>query len=158
MTANNRVSRWVSRWLMRIQAAGSVLRIVYFGGILVTTGVSALNQFGHGRWAWPFVACVFLGTLTFAYIYAERGLFNQQNRDRNDVGSNFAGPTMYMDDAIIGAAVFAAREGRPPSEDEREAIEQAVAQQWHEYREGIDVDGVGDRVRARDVVPDGGEE
>lgn len=125
---------------MRIEAAGSVLRIVYFGGILVTTGVSALNQFGHGDWAWPFVGTVAIGTLSFAYVYAERGLFNQQNRDKNDVGSNFAGPTMLMDDVLIGTAIFAAQEGREPTAEEREAIKRAVRQQWHEYRDGVDVD------------------
>jgi len=125
---------------MRVEAAGTVLRLVYFAGILVTTGVGALASYGYGSYAPHFVATVGVGTLVFSYAYAERGVFNQKNRDKADVGQNFVGPETLMDDTMIGVAVFAAQNGRPPTPQEREAIEQAVSGQWSEYRDGVDID------------------
>lgn len=125
---------------MRVEAAGTVLRLVYFAGILITTGVGALASYGYGSYAPHFVATVGIGTLVFSYAYAERGVYNQKNRDKADVGQNFAGPEMLMDNIQIGAAVFAAEHGRPPTPQEREAIEQAVGGTWSGHRDGVDID------------------
>lgn len=142
MTTQKPALKWLSRWVMRVEASGAVLRIVYFGGILVTTGVSALERFGYAEYAGWFVAAVTIGTLAFSFIYAEFGVFGQKNRDKADVGQNFAGPEQLLDDVLIGTSVFAAVEGRPPDADEVEVIQRAVAEQWCEYRDGVDIDEI----------------
>lgn len=140
MTVDNGLGRWLSRWFMRVEAAGNILRIVYFGGIFLTTGASALQSYGLDQYTPYFIVVTSLGTLLFAYLYAEGGLFNQKNRDKKDMGDNFASPLMRIDDELIGAAVFAAVHGRPPDDDEQEAISEAVEQPWNNYRDGIEVD------------------
>lgn len=123
--------------MMRLEAAGAQLRILYFGGIFLSTGAGALHQYGYGRYAGPFVAVIAAGTLAFAWTYTELGIWNQKNRDAMDRGSDFSGPNMYMDDKLIGAAVYAAFHGEPPDDDALESIETAVAKPWLEFRDGM---------------------
>lgn len=148
MTADNIVTRWVARWFMRFEAAGNILRIMLFGGTFLTTGLSALAQYGYGDYALQFIAAAILGTVAFAYYNTEGGIYNQKNRDKMDAGQNFAGPEQLIDDVLIGTAHFAAREKRAPTAEEQAAIRQAVAEQWSEFRDGIDLD---------DVVGDAGQ-
>ena len=139
MTVENRASRWVARWFMRISGAGEILRIIYFGGIFLTTGVSALQQTGNGQYSWLFVIITALGTLAFAYVYTEVGIWNQQQRDRRDQSTNFAAPDMRIDDELISRGVTAGQFGRPLTDEERDAITEELDCAWADLRKGVPI-------------------
>ena len=130
----------MGRWVMRFEAAGQILTMTFQG----TTAVSALSgvlAYTGQEWIVPFVlAAGILAVFGFAYAYVELGIFNRKNRERHDRGSNFAGPKMRIDDELIGAAVFAAQHGRPPDEEEAEAIADAVEKPWREHRDGVTIE------------------
>jgi hypothetical protein len=99
-----------------------------------------LQGFGLGQYVLPLGIVLLIAGPAYAYIFAEGGVWNQVSRDRADMSTNFAGPSMKMDDICTGAAVFAAVHGQEPDEKDIEVIENAVDEKWSEYREGIDVD------------------
>lgn len=130
----------VARWIMRLEAAGNILRMAFLGVTAASTLTSALALIGYQQLA-PYVLVVgILGTFAFSYVYVEFGVFNRKNRERVDAGNNFARPDMKIDDEIIGAAVFAALHGREPTEDEARAIEQSVGTVWQKHRNGVEVE------------------
>jgi uncharacterized membrane protein YeaQ/YmgE (transglycosylase-associated protein family) len=131
----------IARWLMRFEAAGNILRMVFLGVTAASTLTSALALIGYEQFAPIVLSIGLLGTAVFAFAYTEFGIYNRKNRERADVGTNWAGPGMRMDDELIGAAVFAAVHGRPPDTGEQEAISEAVDKPWREFRDGIEVDG-----------------
>lgn len=116
----------------------------------LSTGLITLQQYGHGRFAWPLVVVTLGGTLVFTYLYTEGGVYNQQKRDHADIGTNYAGPTMRIDDELIGAAVFAAIHRRPPDDDEQAAIAEAVDRPWQAYRDGIQIEENGADILERE--------
>jgi hypothetical protein len=132
-------ARWAARWLARLQAVSPILRMAMLSVTGLSTALIGLKQYGYGELARPLIAAFCLLVLAGTYLYAERGVYNQQKRDHVDLGTNFSGPTMRIDDELIGNAVFAAIHGRPPDEDEREAISEAVHEPWADYREGVDL-------------------
>lgn len=140
MTAERWWVRYAARWLARIDGVSGQLRLAMLGLTGISTASLTLKQYGHGQYAWPLIITLSLGMLVYTYLYAEGGVWNQVSRDRADLATNYAGPTMKMDDEIIGAAVFAAMHGRPPEPEEYDAIRQAVDQPWQEYRHGINLD------------------
>lgn len=143
MTVENPVTRWIARWIMRIEAAGEVLRIVLFGGTFLSTGLSALATYGYGRLAGPFVAVVIVGTVLFAYVYAEGGVLNQKNRDSVDIGDNYSGPTMLMDSLIearqLALLGYTLQNGGVESYEElADDLEDVTFEEWVSLREGVD--------------------
>lgn len=140
MTAQRWWVRLGARWLARVGGVSEHLRL----GMLVLTGVSTatltLQQYGHGRLAWPLIAVLGAGMVIYTYLYTEGGVWNQVARDRQDLSTNYAAPTMLMDDVTIGVAAFVALQGRKPTTEERAMIEAAVREQWEEYRDGIDLE------------------
>lgn len=137
---NGPIRGFIGRWIMRFEAAGSILRIAFLGVTAASTFTSALALIGAQKYA-PIVLVFGIAvTVTFSYMYVELGIFNRKNRERVENGNNFARPDMRIDDTIIGAAVFAAREGRPPDPDEYEAIDEAVERVYQDYRNGVDIE------------------
>lgn len=142
---SNTAERWwvrrAARWLARLDGVSKQLRLA----MLIMTGLSTatitLKQYGHGQLAWPLIGVTGIGILGYTYLYTECGVWNQMQRDRVDLSTNFSGPSMRMDDTLIGVAMFAAEEGRPPDEEEFEAIEEGVRTYWERYRDGVEVDG-----------------
>jgi len=146
VTTTNRMGQLVARWVMRFEAAGQVLRILLFGGTFLSTGVSALRAYGHGGWAWPFIAAVTVGTVLFAFIYERAGVWNHKNREKVDAGDNYSGPTMLMD-ARIEAAQLAAlgaalQNGHDDFEDFYADLEAVTVNEWADMRDGIDIEDV----------------
>jgi len=99
-----------------------------------------LQGFGLGRFVPPLGVGAVIGLVTHAYLFSEGGVWNQVARDRSDMSTNYSGPTMKMDDTLIGVAVFAAVNGRKPDKDEVEMIEDAVDEPWQNYRNGVALD------------------
>lgn len=138
-TAERMPVRRAARWLARLEAVAPMIRL----GMLTMTGLStalvALSSYGLSQYALPLVATTAIAGIAFTWLYAEGGVYNQKNRDKKDLGDNFASPLMRIDDELIGSAVFAAIHGRPPDEDEQAAIAEAVERPWREHRDGVEV-------------------
>lgn len=140
MTADRWWVRIGARWMARIEAVKGIVDMVMLGMTGVSTALFAMKQYGYGQYALPLVVSVLAGTIVFTYLYTEGGVWNQKQRDSIDMSSNFATPRDKIDDSLIGVAVFSAVHGRPPREDERAVIQQAVHEQWTEFRGGVDLD------------------
>lgn len=139
MTANRWWVKLTARWLARIDGVKGQVQMFSLAVTAFSTFSIMLQGFGMGALV-PYlgVAAIIIGVV-YVYLYTEGGVWNQVARDRADMSTNYAGPSMRMDDEIIGCAVFAALNGRPPDKEERKAIAQAVSEPWDEYREGIDL-------------------
>lgn len=132
---------WLARWLVRFEASQQIFRIAFLAVTAASTLTTALELIGQG-WLAPYVLAVgVIGSPLFAYGYVESGVYNRKNRERMDVGTNFAGPSMRIDDELIGRSVFAAVHGRPPEGEEIDAISDAVEGGWAQYRDGVRLDG-----------------
>lgn len=143
MTTDHVIGQATARWLARLQAVSPILRMAMLTMTGVSTALIGLKSYGYGRLAYPLLAGVAGGIIVGTYLYAEAGVFGQQQRDRNDLGSNWAGVPQRIDDELIGCAVFAAVHGRQPDDDERAVIAEAVDEPWREYRDGVDLEDVG---------------
>lgn len=117
-----------------------MIQLAMLGLTGISTATFTLRQYGHGRFAWPFIGVVIAGTLVFTYLYTEGGVWNQMARDRQDLSSNFAGPSMRMNNELLARGILAAQEQRPLSDDERTAIKTELDTAFQEYRDGIDLD------------------
>lgn len=131
---------FLGRWVMRFEAAGQILTMTFQG----TTAVSALSGVlaytGLQQYV-PLVLVVgILFVFGFAFVYVEYGVYNRKNREKHDRGSNYAGPTMRIDDEMIGVAVYAAMHGEEPDEDDVETISNAVDTNWSKYRNGVQIE------------------
>lgn len=131
---------FVAKWIMRLEAAGGILRMSFLGVTAASTLTSALALIGFESAAPYVLATGIAGTFVFAYVYVEWGVYNRKNRERVDRGNNFSRPDMLIDDEMTAVGVFAAFHGRPPDEDEREAIEESVERAFHEHRDGVEVE------------------
>jgi len=141
VTTSNRALRFLARWVMRIEACKGVLQLGLFGGTFLTTGLTALHQYGYSQYARPFITVVGVGILVFAYAYTESGVYNQKNRDKKDIGTNYVGPNLFMRYQMQArqlAALYRALEnGHDPHEFETELIDD-TEEQWADLRNGVD--------------------
>ena len=141
MTANRWWVRIAARWLARVDGVSGMIRLAMLGLTGLSTATLTLRQYGHGEYAWPLISVVLAGTLVFTYLYTEGGVWNQMARDRKDLSNNFAGPSMRMNNELLARGLLAAREQRPLSEEEREAIRRELDEAFEEYRDGIELEG-----------------
>lgn len=141
MTAQRWWVRFGARWIARIDSVKSHLGLIFQGMTGVSLASGMLKYFGLTWAVGPFIVLLAAAILTYAYLYAEGGVWNQVSRDRNDMSNNFATPRDVIDDTLIATGVFAALNGRAPDEDEQEQILNAVRTQWETFRDGIDLEG-----------------
>jgi len=118
VATNGPIRGFLGRWLMRLEAAGNILRMAFLGVTAASTLTSALALIGLQQFAPYVLVCGTILTFLFAFAYVEYGIFNRKNRERVDRGNNFSRPDMRIDAEIIAAGVFAALHGREPDEDE----------------------------------------
>lgn len=140
MTADRWWVRQAARWLARVDGVSGMIRLAMLGLTGLSTATLTLRQYGHGEFAWPFIGVMLSGTLVFTYLYTEGGVWNQMARDRQDLSSNFAGPSMRMDNELIARGILAAQETRELTAEERDAIKGELDDAFEEYRDGIDLD------------------
>lgn len=140
MTADSPFSRFVARWMMRLEAAGGVIRLVSLGITAISTTLVALSTFGYGWLAKPVIILLSCGGLLFAYYYTERGIYNQKNRDKQDAGINFADPGMRIQSEMWARAKLAAEKERELTKQEREAIKNESDVVYTEFRDGYHID------------------
>ncbi|MDZ7701126.1 MAG: hypothetical protein U5J98_03135 [Halobacteriales archaeon] len=139
MTAQRWWVKLAARWLARIDGVSGMIQLAMLGLTGLSTATLTLRQYGHGEYAWPLIAVVSAGTLVFTYLYTEGGVWNQVSRDRQDLSTNFAGPSMRMNNELLARGILAAEEGRELTEGERTAIKAELDDAFAEYREGIDL-------------------
>jgi len=137
MTANRWWVRLAARWLARIDGVTGQIQMVSLSVTAFSTFGILLQNYGLGGLVPYLGAAAAVGCLVYVYLYTEGGVWNQVAKDRQDLSTDFSGPTMKMDDTLIGVAVFAAIHERPPTKEEIETIETAVDGQWKEYRDGV---------------------
>lgn len=131
---------FIARWMMRLEAAGQVLRMAFLGVTAASTLSTALSVMGYQWLAAPALAVGFVATLLFAYVYVDMGVFNRKNREKVDHGNNFARPDMRIDDELTARGIVAAQLGRPLNDDERNATKQELDAAFAEHRNGVDVE------------------
>lgn len=137
MTATRWWVKILARWLARIDGVKGQVQMLSLAVTAFSTFSIMLQGFGLGHFV-PYVGvvAVILGVV-YTYLYTEGGVWNQVARDRQDLSGNYSTPTMLMDDVCIGIGQFVAENGRKPTDDERQMIQEAVKEQWQEYRHGI---------------------
>jgi hypothetical protein len=140
MTADRWWVKLAARWLARVDGVSGMIRLAMLGLTGLSTATLTLRQYGHGEYAWPLIAVVAAGTLLFTYLYTEGGVWNQMARDRQDLSSNFAGPSMRMNNELLARGLLAAEEKRELDEAERQAIKRELDEAFEEYRDGLDLD------------------
>ena len=140
MTANRWWVKLAARWLARVDGVSGMIRLAMLGLTGLSTATLTLRQYGHGEYAWPLIGVVSGGVLVFTYLYTEGGVWNQMARDRKDLSSNFAGPSMRMENELIARGILAAQENRALSEEERTAIKRELDEAFEEYRDGIELE------------------
>jgi len=118
-----------------------MIQLAMLGLTGLSTATLTLRQYGHGEYAWPLIAVVMVGALVFTYLYTEGGVWNQVSRDRQDLSSNFAGPSMRMNNELLARGILAAQEQRELTTDERQAIKNELDDAFEEFRRGIELEG-----------------
>jgi len=141
MTAQRWWVRTGARWLARVDGVSDHLRLAMLGLTGVSTATVALQSYGLGRFAWPLIGAISAGTLVYTYLYTEGGAWNQMARDRADLSSNYAGPSMRMGHEFAARGIVAGLEGRELTAEERQNVQQELDDAFDEYRDGIDIDG-----------------
>lgn len=134
---------WVclgARWLARLEAVSNIIRLWMLTMTGLSTALIGLKDYGYGQFALPLITVTVGALVAGTYYYSEGGVFNQKNRDVADLGANYAGPGMLIDDTLIASGMFAAIHGREPTEEEREAMRRTVRKEWDQYREGAELD------------------
>lgn len=130
----------IGRWVMRMEASGQMLSIVFSG----TTAVSALSGVlaytGFQAYVPYVLALGGLGIFAFAFAYVELGLYNRKNREKQDRGNNFAKPQNRIDDEMIARGVAAGIHGRTLDEEELNAIDEELDTSYSKHRNGLEVD------------------
>jgi hypothetical protein len=137
MTANRWWVKLAARWLARIDGVKGQVQMFSLAVTAFSTFSIMLQGFGLGDYV-PFIGVLAVGLgITYAYLYSEGGVWNQVAKDRQDMSGDFAPPDAKINNAIGGAAIFAAIHGREPTEDELETIIDAVDTPWQDMRDGV---------------------
>lgn len=144
VNTNGPIRGLLGRWVMRLEAAGSILRMAFLGVTAASTLTSALALIGYQRYAPYILVAGSVGTFVFAWVYVEYGVFNRKNREHADFGDNYSGPTMLFDARIEAkqlAYLAYLLSDDPPDLDELMAqMEDLTVDEWLELRDGIDID------------------
>lgn len=140
MTANRWWVKFGARWLARVDGVSGQIRVFSLAVTAFSTFSLLLQNSGHGELVTPLGVLLAIGLPAYTYIYSEGGVWNQVSRDKNDLSSNYAGPTTRIDDEHIARGIIAGQKGEQLSEQERKAIKAELDDTFAEYRDGMDLD------------------
>lgn len=131
-----------SKWLMRTQNAGRVLRMPLLGVTAVSTLVTALKDTALSSYTLPIVGVAGVSAIVFIWAYDEFQVLNIQNRWNADRSDNYIGPTTAINQ-IVNARQLSVL-SRSISEDWSEEktvseMEKATEETLSEFRNGIDL-------------------
>lgn len=140
---SNTAERWwvrlAARWLARVDGVSSQIRVASLGVTAFSTFSLVLQNSGRGELVVPLGIAGIIGVPIYVYLYTEGGVWNQVQRDKEDMSANFSPPKMLIDDILTAVSVFVALYGRPPTQEEMGVIVSTIEEQWMEYRDGIDL-------------------
>ena len=137
MTANRWWVKVAARWLARIDGVSGQIRVFSLGVTAFSTFSLVLQNSGHGNLVAPLGVAGLIGVPVYTYLYTEGGVWNQVARDRVDLSTNYAGPTMRMDDEMIARGILAGQKGEQLSPQERKAVSNELDDVWEQYRNGL---------------------
>jgi hypothetical protein len=145
MTANRWWVQAAARWLARVDGVSGQIRLA----MLIMTGLSTatltLRSYGHGKYAWPLIATTAVGGAVYTYLYTEGGVWNQMQRDKADLSSNWASPPSRFNTEITARTYAAAQLGRSLTDEERQAVARECDEAWMKYRDGVDIEAIKER-------------
>lgn len=139
MTATRWWVKGAARWFARLDGVSKHLQLAMLGLTGVSTMSIGLQDYGLERFTGPIILALAVVGLLFTYYYTEGGVWNQVNRDRNDLSDNYADPRGRINTELTSRALYAALEGRELTDAERKHIKAELDDAFSEYRDGIDV-------------------
>jgi len=131
--------RLAARWLARFNVIDGLVNMISLIITALSTALFAMQSYGYGHYAPHAIAVAAVGGTVFTYLYSEGGVYNHQQRDYQDMSRNFTEPRDRMNKIGGALATFYALNQRPPTDKEREEIQEIVDEWWLEYRDGMDV-------------------
>jgi len=139
MTAERWWVKVVARWMARVDGVSSQIRVFSLSVTAFSTFSLVLQNSGRGELVTPLGIGLAIFLPAYTYLYAEGGVWNQVSRDKQDMSTNYAGPTLRIDDEHIARGIIAGQKGEPLDEEERQAIKQELDETFAEYRDGIEL-------------------
>lgn len=141
--SSNTAERWwvrmAARWLARVDGVSGQIRVFSLGVTAFSTFSLLLQNSGHGELVAPLGIVLAILVPVYTYLYAEEGVWNQVNRDKMDMSTNYAGPTLRIDDELIARGVIAGMNGEELTDSERQAISNELDKAFAENRDGIQI-------------------
>jgi hypothetical protein len=140
MTADRWWVRMGARWIARVDSVKAHLNLFFTAMTGVSVASGALAYLGLRRFVAPFVGLTAVGVLAYSYLYAEGGVWNQVQRDRRDLSTNWAGPTARINAEMTSRTWTAAQQGEALSEAQRRAAKREADAAFEEFRDGYELE------------------
>ena len=138
----------VSKWIMRTQNAGTVMRIPLLGVTAVSTLVTALRGTAFQNYTMYIVGVFGVLAMIFVWAYDRFQVMNIQNRWNADRADNYVGPTTVMNQ-LINARQFGvlsqSLNNNWSEEKTQEELEKVTRETVAEFRNGIDLGDLDER-------------
>lgn len=139
MTANRWWVKLAARWLARIDGVKGQVQMFSLAVTAFSTFSLVLQNAGYGHVVpWLGIGAVIVG-IVYTYLYTEGGVWNQVQRDRQDLSNNFAGPNSAIQAELNARTYAAAKLGRPLEQEEREAARVEREATFMEHRDGLEI-------------------
>lgn len=132
----------ISKWIMRTQNAGTVLRIPLLGVTAVSTLITALRGTYLDSYTMYIVAAFSVLAFIFIWAYDRFQVMNIQNRWNADRSDNYIGPTTAMNQLINARqlSVLSQSINEGWSDDRTtEELEKVTRETVADFRDGIDI-------------------
>lgn len=139
MTAERWPVKVAARWLARVDGVSGQIRVFSLAVTAFSTFSLVLQNSGHGELVTPLGVALAVVLPLYTYLYTEGGVWNQVSRDRQDMSSNYAGPTSRIDDELIARGIIAGQIGQELSDEQRQAIKDELDKTFDELRDGIEL-------------------
>ena len=85
-----------------------------------------------------------IGVLTFAYLYAEGGVWNQVRRDQADLSNNYADPNARINTEMSARAIISALQASQLDDEQVQALQAELDGSFADLRDGVDIAEVDD--------------
>lgn len=139
MTADRWWVKLGARWIARVDSVKAHLNLFFTAMTGVSVASGALAYLGAEQLVPYFVAATAVGVLAYSYLYAEGGVWNQVQRDRRDLSTNWAGPTARINAELTSRTWTAAKQGEELTDAQRQAAKREADAAFEEYRDGYDL-------------------
>ena len=144
MTADRWWVRLCARWITRINSVKGHLGLFFNAMSGVSLASGALAYIGYRELVGPFLLCIASGVLTFAYLYAEGGVWNQVRRDQADLSNNYADPNARINTEMSARAIVSALQASQLDDEQVQALQAELDGSFADLRDGVDITDVDD--------------